>query len=204
MNCREWEIRIRPWLDRIAERDEVLETLPQEIAEHARACGSCSRRLKAALLLFRGADLRLEPDPGLATRVSERLARVSGRRQLVEPRFLRITLAAAAVLVVALTAGVVVQRFLATKVGLVEVHLVLQAPRAKTVSVVGDWNDWDPNRNRLRDPDGNGSWEIRLRLHKGEELRYQFLIDGERWIADPQAPLQIDDGFGGTSSVLQT
>jgi hypothetical protein len=203
MSCRQWEVRIRPWLDRAAELDEDLEALPQEIAEHARVCGSCSRRLDAALLLLRGTDLRREPAPGLATRVSERLAQDSGRRYLIEPRFLRFALAAAAVLAVALTVGVVVQRFLAPKAGLVEVHLVLQAPQAKTVSVVGDWNDWDPDRDRLRDPDGNGSWEIRLRLHKGEELRYQFLIDGERWIADPQAPLQIDDGFGGTSSVLQ-
>ena len=61
----------------------------------------------------------------------------------------------------------------------------------------------DPSRDRLRDPNGDGTWEIRLRLRKGEELRYQFLIDGERWIADPQASLQVDDSFGGTSSVLQ-
>ncbi len=74
---------------------------------------------------------------------------------------------------------------------------------AKTVSVVGDWNAWDPNRDRLRDPNGDGTWEITLRLRKGEDLRYQFLIDGERWVADPQALLQVDDGFGGTSSVLQ-
>jgi hypothetical protein len=203
MSCREWEIRIRPWLKRLAERDEVLEALPQDIAEHAQICGSCSRRLQAALLLFRGTDLRREPDPGLASRVSERLARESGRRLRIEPRVLWYALAAAAVLAVALTVGVVAQRFLAPKAGLVEVRLVLEAPQAKTVSVVGDWNAWDPGRDRLRDPDGDGTWEIRLRLHKGEELRYQFLIDGESWVADPQAPLQIDDSFGGTSSVLQ-
>jgi hypothetical protein len=203
MSCREWEIRIRPWLDRMVEREEVLETPPQDIAEHARVCESCSRRLAAALLLFRGTDLRRAPDPGLANRVNERLAQESERRLQSGRNILRFALAAAAALVVGLIAGVVVQRFLPARAGLVEVHLMLQAPRAKTVTVVGDWNAWDPGRDRLRDPDGDGTWEIRLRLHKGEELRYQFLIDGERWIADPQAPLQIDDGFGGTSSVLQ-
>ena len=62
---------------------------------------------------------------------------------------------------------------------------------------------WDPERNRLRDPDGDGVWEIRLRLRRGQEARYQFLVDGERWLDDPQAPLRVEDGFGGTSSVLQ-
>jgi 1,4-alpha-glucan branching enzyme len=83
------------------------------------------------------------------------------------------------------------------------VRLVLAAPGAESVSVVGDWNGWDPERDRLRDPDGDGVWEIRLRLQSGQEARYQFLVDGERWLADPLAPLRVEDGFGGTSSVLQ-
>jgi len=203
MSCGVWENRIRPWLEGLAELEGAPETPPEDIAAHALGCESCARRLRAAMLLLRGTELRREPDAGLASRVSERLARE--RRWMSAPQWkgLRVALAAAAVLLVALTAGLLTWRFLRAESGLVEVHLVLEAPQAKSVSVVGDWNAWDPSRNRLRDPKGDGTWEIRLRLRKGEELRYQFLIDGERWIPDPQAPLQVDDGFGGTSSVLQ-
>jgi hypothetical protein len=203
MSCGEWGIRVRPWLEGLAERGEVPELLPEDIAAHARGCESCSRRIQAGLLLLRGAGLRREPDPGLASRVSERLAREPKRASVAEQKVLRVALAAAAALLVALTAGLITWRFLGAEARLVEVHLVLQAPQARSVSVVGDWNAWDPSRDRLRDPNGDGTWEIRLRLRKGEELRYQFLIDGERWVPDPQAPLQVDDGFGGTSSVLQ-
>jgi len=203
MSCGEWEIRVRPWLEGLAERGEAPELPPEDIAAHARGCQSCSRRIQAGLLLLRGAGLRREPDPELAFRVSERLAREPRRALAAERKGLRVALAAAAVLLVALTAGLLTWRFPGAEARLVEVHLVLQAPQAKTVSVVGDWNAWDPSRDRLRDPKGDGTWEIRLRLRRGEDLRYQFLIDGERWVPDPRAPLQVDDGFGGTSSVLQ-
>ncbi len=203
MSCGEWESRIRPWLEGLAELEEAPGAPPADIAAHARGCESCALRLQAALLLFRGAELRREPAPGLASRVCERLAR-EPRQALAGPwKGLRLALAAAALLLVALTAGLLGWRLLRPETRLVEVHLVLEAPLARTVSVVGDWNAWDPNRDRMRDPRGHGTWEITLRLRKGEELRYQFLIDGERWIPDPRAPLQVDDGFGGTSSVLQ-
>jgi hypothetical protein len=51
--------------------------------------------------------------------------------------------------------------------------------------------------------DGDGVWEIEIPLKKGEEHQYQFLVDGESWIPDPEAPLQVGDGFGGVNSVLQ-
>jgi len=31
---------------------------------------------------------------------------------------------------------------------------------------------------------------------------YNFLLNGRRWIADPSSLRHVDDGFGGTSSVL--
>jgi 1,4-alpha-glucan branching enzyme len=109
----------------------------------------------------------------------------------------------AAVLAAALSFGLTMH-FLRSSAGeVVTVRLLLAAPGAESVSVVGDWNGWDPQKDRLRDPEGDGVWEIRLRLRRGMEARYQFLVDGEHWLADPRAPLQVDDGFGGTSSVLQ-
>jgi hypothetical protein len=84
----------------------------------------------------------------------------------------------------------------------VVVRLELSAPDAGSISLVGDFNDWEPNRLLLKDPDQDGVWEIRLRLPKGESYTYNFLIDGETWVTDPNALFHVKDGFGGESSIL--
>ena len=59
-----------------------------------------------------------------------------------------------------------------------------QAPRAQQVSLVGDFNEWDPNANPMeRRPDG--CWAIRLELPHGS-YRYLFLVDGQPML-DPRA-----------------
>jgi len=85
----------------------------------------------------------------------------------------------------------------------VVVRFRLHAPEAREVSVVGNWNQWDPDAQKLENPDGDEVWEIEIPLKRGEEHQYQFLIDGETWIPDPEAPLQVEDGFGGVNSILQ-
>jgi 1,4-alpha-glucan branching enzyme len=84
----------------------------------------------------------------------------------------------------------------------VTVHLTLEAPTARTVSVVGDWNQWNPDAHVMKDANEDGVWEIRLKLEPDQVYQYQFIINDERWIPDPESPVKVDDGFGGTNSVL--
>ena len=86
--------------------------------------------------------------------------------------------------------------------GTILVRLVLEAPEARSVTVAADWNQWKPETQPLSDEDGDGIWEIHLRLQRGKDYQYQFVIDGSRWVADPGARVQIDDGFGGVNSLL--
>ncbi|MFW5689442.1 MAG: hypothetical protein ACOC1U_07715 [Spirochaetota bacterium] len=126
---------------------------------------------------------------------------------------------AAAVLAVVLMAGVLLGRALPRSPGeaepsaplaspaqpaehVIRVEFVLEAPGATAVSVVGDWNNWDSGANPLTDRDGDGVWEATITLEPGGEYQYQFLIDDQEWIPDPSSPLRVDDGFGGTNSVL--
>ena len=52
------------------------------------------------------------------------------------------------------------------------------APEAQQVSVIGDFNSWNPNANRMiRQPDGQ--WLASLELRHGYH-RYAFLVDGKR------------------------
>jgi hypothetical protein len=82
----------------------------------------------------------------------------------------------------------------------VYVHFAITAPEARAVSVAGSFNGWNAAALPLRRaPDG--SWEATVPLPVGEH-RYEFVVDGQRWIPDPSAQSQADDGFGGTNSVI--
>jgi 1,4-alpha-glucan branching enzyme len=66
-------------------------------------------------------------------------------------------------------------------------HLVdffCRAAQAKNVSLIGDFNKWDPAAHPMtRRPDGN--WYIRMELPHGHH-QYLFLVDGTPTL-DPNA-----------------
>jgi len=80
-------------------------------------------------------------------------------------------------------------------------QFVLVAPQAASVSLVGDFNDWDPTRSPMQTAQGGGIWATTLPLAPGR-YRYAFLVNGVEWRADPGAPRARDDEFGTPSSVI--
>jgi hypothetical protein len=80
------------------------------------------------------------------------------------------------------------------------VRFVLVATDARSVALVGDFNGWDRSAVRLT-RSGSGVWSATVRLPAGRH-EYAFLVDGERWVADPNAPSSIEDEFGVESSVV--
>jgi AMP-activated protein kinase-like protein len=69
-------------------------------------------------------------------------------------------------------------------------------PGARSVDVVGSFNDWRPGALPLRDENHDGIWHGAVVLPAGQH-EYMFVVDGERWVADPLAGRYVDDGFGG-------
>ncbi len=82
-----------------------------------------------------------------------------------------------------------------------EVLLTIDLPGAASVSVVGDFNDWDRSRTQLARVANGSQWRATLALGEGV-YRYAFLVDGQEWIADPSRPSASDIDFGGQVSVL--
>ena len=78
-------------------------------------------------------------------------------------------------------------------------QFVLVAPQAASVSLVGDFNDWDPARSPMQT--AQGVWATTVPLPPGR-YRYAFLVNGVEWRADPGAPRARDDEFGTPSSVI--
>jgi hypothetical protein len=80
------------------------------------------------------------------------------------------------------------------------VQFVLTAPRAKSVTLVGDFNDWDTASNPMAKSKG-GMWTITIPLTAGR-YTYTFIVDGKVWVADPLAPRAPADELGQPSSVV--
>lgn len=72
---------------------------------------------------------------------------------------------------------------------------------ATRVSVVGDFNNWTVHADPLVDRNDDGQWLLFYPLRPGT-YEYKFVIDGSRWIADPQNPNKAPDGFDGVNSVV--
>ena len=72
-------------------------------------------------------------------------------------------------------------------------------PNARSVSVVGSFNDWDETKNALV-PMGDGVWSTNIMLAPGR-YEYQLMVDG-KLIADPTAQRSAQSEFGAANSVL--
>jgi len=68
------------------------------------------------------------------------------------------------------------------------------------VVVVGDFNDWSPDRHPMRGaPDG---WSCIVTLPVGRRYRFRYLLDGERWENEWEADDYVDNDHGGQDSVI--
>lgn len=84
----------------------------------------------------------------------------------------------------------------------VTVHFRVVAPEAAHVSLVGDFNDWDPEATPLRLRDDGETWSATLDLRGDRAYTYNFILDDETIIPDPAAERTIPDSFGGEKSVI--
>lgn len=79
------------------------------------------------------------------------------------------------------------------------VRFSLVAPDARRVSLVGDFNGWDPAATALQQRDG--TWTVVIPVTPGRH-QYGFVVDGSTWIADPAAARSADSDFGTPNSVV--
>jgi hypothetical protein len=89
----------------------------------------------------------------------------------------------------------------ATQETAVTMRLNLYAPRAKNVSVAGDFNKWQVGASVMSRQEG-GVWTIDIPLKPGV-YSYMFVVDGKAWVTDPDAETYQDDGFGNKNAVMR-
>ena len=76
------------------------------------------------------------------------------------------------------------------------VQFRLQAANASEVRLAGSFSNWQPQHALQQVTDD--TWTVTLPLQPGV-YDYAFVVDGNRWVADPHVEA-VDDGFGGTNN----
>jgi hypothetical protein len=80
------------------------------------------------------------------------------------------------------------------------VDFSFEAPTAKFVSVVGEFNSWSNSATPMR-RGANGLWTASLVLEPGRHV-YDFHVDGDGLVPDPSAPVAPEQMFGVRHSVV--
>ncbi len=80
------------------------------------------------------------------------------------------------------------------------IEFTIRAPGSSQVSVVGDFNNWDPGANPLTTRAG-GVWATTIPLGPGR-YNYAFVVDGVAWRPGDADPLALGEDFGTPTSVV--
>ncbi|MGC8902343.1 MAG: glycoside hydrolase family 13 [Fervidobacterium sp.] len=70
---------------------------------------------------------------------------------------------------------------------------------ASIVYLAGNFNNWNPTAWPMKLV--NGVWTYEVELKPGS-YQYKYVIEGKTWKEDPEAPLFVDDGFGGKNGAF--
>lgn len=141
--------------------------------------------------IIEAARIPVSADPAAVERIVARASRPAGRRPLLAPML-------AAAIVVLLGVVLTGRGIISPRARPVEFRI--EAQGARSVALVGDFNDWDPAVTPLA-PTPTGVWTVRVALPAGAH-EYAFVIDDGRWVPDPAASSAAGDDFGTPSSLI--
>ncbi len=72
---------------------------------------------------------------------------------------------------------------------------------ATQVSLLGDFNEWKAEEHPLKRRK-DGSYSTTVSLTAGQDYRFRYLLDGERWTNDDQADQLVPNRFGGEDCLV--
>lgn len=72
-------------------------------------------------------------------------------------------------------------------------------PSASIVTLVADFNQWDPKIKPLK-RDSGGLWKVTVRLAPGS-YQYKFVVNGDRWEEDPLNLHRVMNEHGTFNSI---
>ena len=214
MKCLKAKQLIQEYLDQHISEEEK-----KDLEQHIQTCSSCREEFKKWEHFFSGVKLLAEKESVPAGMTQSIMNQIQSKEVTIQPswwerlkhvlsipRFSFRWIGAAAVSVIAVVLFV---NFIWLSPenypnGLTEVQFSLRAGAEplSSVAVVGDFNDWSPNKHLLNDENKDGIWTATLRLEPGR-YEYMFILDGQEWVPDPEAYRYVRDGFGNKNAVIE-
>ncbi len=73
---------------------------------------------------------------------------------------------------------------------------------AQTVALLGDFNEWNAESNPLTQRK-DGSYSTTVSLEAGQDYRFRYLLDSERWINDEAVDREVANRFGSRDGVIK-
>lgn len=80
------------------------------------------------------------------------------------------------------------------------IEFTIRVPGSSQVSVVGDFNNWDPRANPLTTR-ADDVWATTIPLGPGR-YNYAFVVDGVAWVPGDADPRALGEEFGTPTSVV--
>ncbi|MDD3656678.1 MAG: zf-HC2 domain-containing protein [Atribacterota bacterium] len=192
-----------------------------EIEEHLNSCSDCQKEFQAWQNLYQKLNSLSLSEEQLPTDFTDQvMQKITQEESIVVQSWWekahhlltipRISLKWAAALGVTLVTAFLgynmyfssVEQYCPNNLAEITFSMRADASQINSIAVVGDFNDWDPNRNLLIDDNNDGIWTVTLKLEPGR-YEYMFIIDGQKWVPDPAAYRYVSDGFGNKNAVIE-
>jgi len=213
MNCDKIIKLLNSYIDQTLNAESI-----QQVEEHLKSCPTCQdeylrlKEMVASLNLLPQISTPQNLTQKIMTKISQEEIQIQSswidhlKRQISFPRltFRLVGAAAVAALIVFFTFTFIFNTPVTSTICSAEVQFSLRIGDNKThtVAIAGDFNNWNPQTNILEDPEGDGVWTGTLRLEPGR-YEYMFVMDGEKWLPDPNALRYVKDGFGNKNAILE-
>jgi len=224
MNCPKNKKLLNFYLDQTLDRDTT-----KQVEEHLKSCSTCQEeylKLKKVVSALNSISPQIAPvelTKNIMAKISQEEIQIQSswidrlKRQISVPslsfprkwesifsfRLVGVTAAAALIIFFAFT---FIFNNLPNTSSIcsaeVQFSLKLNDTKTHTVAIAGDFNSWNPGDNLLEDSNGDGIWIGTLKLKPGR-YEYMFVLDGKKWVPDPNALRYVKDGFGNNNAILE-
>jgi 1,4-alpha-glucan branching enzyme len=77
-----------------------------------------------------------------------------------------------------------------------------QQAKAKRVALCGEFNDWDPSANLMKQRK-DGRFSTTVSMEAGRSYRFKYLVDNQRWENDSAADSYVPNEFGSEDSLIR-
>jgi hypothetical protein len=213
MNCRNSKKLLNFYIDQTLNKAKA-----KQVEEHLKSCSTCHEeylKLKKVISALNSILPRVAPTE-LTTKIMAKISQEEiqiqsswidyFRRRIPIPRFSLplVGVITTAVVIVFFAFSFIFNLPNTSSICSTKVQFSLKSNDAKihTVAIAGDFNSWNQMDNLLEDPDGDGIWTGTLKLKPGR-YEYMFVLDGKKWVPDPNALRYVKDGFGNKNAILE-